>query len=64
MFLFLDTLSEPSYLALFDAKRNIIDSQNWPVKLKEFDTLSEKIDEFLLRNSIHYKQLSGIVVIV
>lgn len=64
MFLFLDTLSEPSYLALFDEKRNIIDSQNWPGKQKEFDTLSEKIDEFLLRNSIHYKQLSGIVVIV
>lgn len=64
MYLFIDTLSEPSYLALFDAERNIIDSQNWPGKQKEFDTLSEKIDEFLSKNSIHYRGLSGMVVMV
>ena len=64
MYLFIDTLSEPTYICLFDKVRSIIDSHTWPGKQKEFDTLSEKIDEFLSKNSIHYKQLSGIVVMV
>ncbi len=64
MYLFINTLSEPSYIALFDTERSIIDSETWPGKQKEFDTLSEKIDELLSKNSMLYKQLSGIVVMV
>lgn len=64
MYLFLDTLSEPSSISLFDTERNIIDSETWVGKQKEFDTLSEKIDELLSKNSMPYKQLSGIVVMV
>lgn len=64
MYLFIDTLSEPSYISLFDSERNILDSEIWPGKQKEFDTLSEKIDELLSRSTIKYEQLSGIVVMV
>lgn len=64
MYLFIDTLSEPSYISLFDTERSVIDSETWPGKQKEFDTLSEKIDELLSKNSMPYKQLSGIVVMV
>lgn len=64
MFLFIDTLSEPTYICLFDKVRNIIDSHTWPGKQKEFDTLSEKIDELLSKNTIKYSELSGIVVMV
>lgn len=64
MYLFIDTLSEPSYLALFDAGKKIIASHTWTGKQKEFDTLSNEIDELLLRNALTYSQLSGIVVMV
>ena len=64
MYLFIDTLSEPTYICLFDKVRNIIDSHTWPGKQKEFDTLSNEIDELLLRNALTYSQLSGIVVMV
>ncbi len=64
MYLFIDTLSEPSYLALFDAGKKIIASHTWAGKQKEFDTLSDEIDGLLLRNALTYSQLSGIVVMV
>lgn len=44
MYLFIDTLSYPTYLALFDDKRIIIDSITWVGKQKEFDMLIEQID--------------------
>ncbi len=52
MYLFIDTLSEPTYICLFDAKRNIIASHKWPGKQKEFDTLSDEIDILLLRDTL------------
>jgi tRNA threonylcarbamoyl adenosine modification protein YeaZ len=64
MYLFIDTLSEPTYICLFDKVRNIVDSHTWPGKQKEFDTLSNEIDELLSRNALTYSQLSGIVVMV
>lgn len=60
MYLFIDTISNPCYLALFDEKRNIVDSLNWPGQRKEFDTLIETIDTLIKKNNISYKQLSGI----
>jgi tRNA A37 threonylcarbamoyladenosine modification protein TsaB len=64
MYLFIDTLSEPTYICLFDAGKKIIASHTWPGKQKEFDTLSDEIDSLLLRNTLTYSQLSGIVVMV
>lgn len=60
MYLFVDTISNPCYLAVFDESRTIIDSILWPGQRKEFDTLIETIDTLLKKNSISYKQLSGI----
>jgi hypothetical protein len=64
MYLFIDTLSHPNFIALFDTKRNIIDSETWTGKQQEFDTLIEKIDALLSKNLLPYRGLSGIVVIV
>ena len=64
MYLFIDTLSDPTYIALFDEKREIIDVQTWLGKQHEFDTLTEEIDALTIRNSVLHKNLSGIVVMV
>lgn len=63
-YLFIDTLSEPTYLWIFDEKRRIIDSQTWAGKQREFDTVVEEIDTLLARNTLPYSELSGIVVMV
>lgn len=60
MYLFVDTISNPCYLAVFDESRTIIDSLLWPWQRKEFDTLIETIDTLLKKNNISYRQLSGI----
>jgi len=64
MYLFIDTLSDPTYIALFDTKKTIIDAKAWAGKQREFDTLIEEIDTLLSLNTVSYWQLSGIVVIV
>jgi len=64
MYLFIDTLSDPTYIALFDEKRTILDSKTWPGKQKEFDTLTEEIDVLISKNNLSYNNLSGIIVII
>lgn len=64
MYLFIDTLSEPTYICIFDKQKKILDTLTWPWKQKEFDTLTEKIDYLLSKNSVPYNRLSGIVVLV
>lgn len=63
-YLFIDTLSEPTYICLFDEERNIVAEHNWIWKQREFDTLSDEVDMLLTRNTLSYKQLSGMVVMV
>jgi len=53
-YLFIDTLSDPTYIALFDAKRTIIDTKIWSGKQREFDTLIEEIDTLLSQNTVSY----------
>lgn len=64
MYLFIDTISDPNSLILFDAKRMIIDTRIWSWKHHEFDTLVEEIDTLLTKNHLPYAGLSGIVVMV
>ncbi len=64
MFLFIDTLSDPSYVALFDKKRTIIDSHSWSGKQREFDTLIEEVDNFVHKNNTAYQDLEGIITII
>ncbi len=62
--LFINTLSTPAFICLFDDERNILDSISWQGKHAEFDTLIESIDMLLLRNSLDYYHLSGILCLV
>jgi len=64
MYLFIDTISDPTFIALFDEKRHIVDTQTWSGKQHEFDTLTEEIHQLLEKNHIPYKVLSGIIVMV
>ena len=64
MFLFIDTFSDPTCILLFDGERHICDTQTWPGKQREFDSLIEEIDWLISRNSITYQDLQGIVSIV
>lgn len=64
MYLFLNTLSDPCFMALFDEKRVILHEHVWVGKQKEFDTLIETIDGFLKENDVSYTALLGIAVVV
>lgn len=64
MYLFIDTLSDPTYIALFDEHRKIIGARTWPGKQKEFDTLTEEIDSLLQKHTLSYRSIIGIVVII
>ena len=63
--LFIDTLSSPAFIALFDKEsRNIIDSISWEGKHAEFDTLIESINILLSRNALEYSNLQGIACLI
>lgn len=62
--LFIDTLSSPAFICLFDAEKNIQDSISWEAKHAEFDTLTESIDMLLARNNHEYKKIAKILCIV
>ena len=63
MYLFINTLSAPNIIILFDNNRIIIDSFTWSEKQREFDVLIEQIDRLMSRNNLPYSELSGIVVV-
>lgn len=62
--LFIDTLSSPAYICLFDEEKNIKDIITWEGKHAEFDTLTESIDTLLSHNTLDYQSLFGIVCII
>lgn len=64
MFLFVDTLSDPCALILFDEKRIIVDQEMWHGQRQEFDTLIEKIDDLVTKNNIEYRDLNWIISII
>ncbi len=64
MYLFIDTLSDPSFLAIFTKEKTIQDRHTWIGKRQEFDSLIETIDSFLEENHYQYADLSGIVVTI
>ena len=63
MNLFIDTISIPSILILFDDKREVIDKNTFQIKWNESSLLIPKIDDFIKKNSINYKDLENIVVV-
>ncbi|MFA6079858.1 MAG: hypothetical protein WC753_00025 [Candidatus Gracilibacteria bacterium] len=62
--LFIDTLSAPASICLFDESRNIIDTLSWSGKHVEFDTTIESIDLLLKRHNLSYSELQSIVCLV
>lgn len=63
MNLFIDTISNPAYICIFDEKREIKDSISWDIKWNESSTLIPKIDELIKNNKLEYKDLENIVVV-
>ncbi len=62
--LFIDTLSFPAFICLFDTEKTIKDSISWEGKHAEFDTLTESIQTLLSRNALEYANVTGIICIV
>jgi len=61
--LFIDAISNPWIIILFNDTRKIIDSLSWNIKWNESSTLIPKIDEFLTKNNLVYKELTNIVLV-
>gem|GEM_PF-993509 len=62
--LFIDTLSSPAFICLFDIDKSIKDSISWVARHAEFDTLTESIDTVINRNNLEYNQIKEIICIV
>jgi tRNA A37 threonylcarbamoyladenosine modification protein TsaB len=62
--LFIDTLSSPAFICLFDDERIIRDSFSWEGKHAEFNTLIESIDSLLKRNAQTFSEIAKIICIV
>lgn len=63
MNLFIDAISNPWIIILFDDTRKIIDSLSWNIKWNESSTLMPQIELFLEKNKLEYKELSNIVLV-
>jgi tRNA A37 threonylcarbamoyladenosine modification protein TsaB len=62
--LFIDTLSSPAFVCLFDTQRNIVDSISWEGRHAEFDTLIESIDILLKNNHLDYQSIEGLACVI
>lgn len=63
MNLFIDTISTPAYICLFDENRSIINHISWDIKWNESSTLIPKIDDLIKKNKLKYQDIENIVLI-
>lgn len=64
MILFIDAISEKSFIWLFSEKeKTLLFSDSFDSKFNESEILIPKIDNLLRKNSFDYKDLSNIVVV-
>jgi len=63
MNLFIDAISSPCTLILFDNKKQIIEKATWDIKGNESSVLIPKLEEFLKRSSTIFSDLENIVVV-
>lgn len=63
MNLFIDTISTPAKLIIFNKNKKIIDDFSWEIKWNESSTLLPNIDFLLKSNNTKYSDLENIVVI-
>lgn len=63
MNLFIDSISSPAYVSLFDNNRNIVHTMNIEIKWNESSKLIPDLMNFLNDNHINQEDLSNIVVV-
>ena len=63
MNLFIDTISNPCNLILFDNNRQIIDNDSWLIKGNESSTLIPHIDKLIKKNNLDYFGIENIVIV-
>lgn len=63
MNLFLNTLSSPAKIIIFDDARRIIDTESWEIKGNESSTLIPHLDALLKQNNLEYAALKNFVVV-
>lgn len=62
--LFVDTLSVPAFIGIFDEQNNIIWKKEWDARHAESDTLMESIESLLHTYTMSYKDIEKILCIV
>lgn len=63
MILFIDTISKPCFIWLFDDDKNLLDSKIYDITGNESMTLNPNIDELLKKNNTSYFDLENIVLV-
>ena len=63
MNLFIDTISAPCFICIFDNKRDIIANISWDIVGNESSTLIPKLEEFLWNQSIWFDDLENIILV-
>lgn len=63
MNLFVNTISNPAVLIIFDENRNIKNELRFEIKWNESSLLIPKIDEFLKENNLNYFDIKNIVLV-
>lgn len=63
MNLFVNTISNPAVLIIFDENRNIKNELRFEIKWNESSLLIPKIDEFLKENNLTYFDIKNIVLV-
>ncbi|MDD4151757.1 MAG: tRNA (adenosine(37)-N6)-threonylcarbamoyltransferase complex dimerization subunit type 1 TsaB [Candidatus Gracilibacteria bacterium] len=63
MILFIDTISNPCFIGIFDEKKNIIKNISYDIMGNESSTLIPNIDNLLKENDLSYSNLENIVLV-
>lgn len=63
MNIFINTISTPAKLIIFNSNRIIIDEFEWDIKWNESSTLIPKIDDLIKKNNLEYIDLENLVVV-
>lgn len=60
MNIFINLISKPWIIIIFNKEREVIDEISWDSSLKEFDTLLEKLTEIVEKNNLKFEDIKEI----
>lgn len=63
MILFIDTISNPCFLWIFDEKKEKIDEIKYDIRWNESTTLINSIDSLIKKNKKTYKDIENIIIV-